>query len=75
MAQYCIGKLYKDPRQLWVVPSGQGKSRVAVIVAAIALTTGVSTKVHIVFKNEHLKIRDMADFEDLWMLLQFESEV
>lgn len=27
------------------------------------------SKVHIVFENEHLKNRDLRDFESLWVLL------
>lgn len=33
------------------------------------------TKVHIVFDNEHLKSRDLADFESLWILLGYEDKV
>lgn len=58
LAQYCIGKLYKCQRQLWVVPSGQGKSRIAATAAAIALLSGMFSKVHMVFENQQLLKRD-----------------
>jgi hypothetical protein len=63
LAQYCIGKLYGDAqRQLWVVPSGQAKSRIAASAAALALMSGAITKVHLVFESKHLLERDRSDF-------------
>lgn len=75
LAQYCVASLGKNHRQLWVVPSGQGKSRMAAITAAIALLVGMFTKVHFVFQYNHHSKRDEKDFEDYWELLQLESMV
>ena len=33
------------------------------------------TKVHIAFENEHLKARDLKDFESLWVLLNCKDKV
>lgn len=77
LAQYCIGKLYGDTqRQLWVVPSGQGKSRITASAAALALMSGAVTKVHLVFESKHLLERDRRDFGAYWLLLGYgESQV
>jgi hypothetical protein len=58
MAQYCIGQLTKRQRQLWSVPGGQGKSRIAATIAAIALMTGIVVKIYIVHETEQLMKRD-----------------
>ncbi|CDW85309.1 UNKNOWN [Stylonychia lemnae] len=64
LAQYCVAKLYSFiTRQLWVVLSGQGKSRISAGIAMTALLWGSVTKIHMVFPNEKLKERDMKDFE------------
>lgn len=68
-AQFVVGKLYSTQRQLCVVPSGQGKSRITATAAAIALTLDMFSKVHLVFENKHLMERDQQDFEDYWILL------
>ncbi len=73
LAQYCIAKLYKQQKQLWIVPSGQGKSRIIAMTAAIAILTGMYSKVHLVFSNEYLMERDRVEFEDLWMLTDVDT--
>lgn len=70
LAQYCIGKLYTCQRQLWVVPSGQGKSRIAATAAAIGLMCEMFSKVHMVFENQHLLQRDFVDY---WMMLGYDE--
>ena len=37
------------------------------------MTTMVD-RVHLIFDNEQLMMRDKADFEDLWILLGFDAE-
>jgi len=75
LAQYCIGALRKANRQLWSVPSGQGKSRIIAFATAIAINLEMFSKVHIAFENEHLRARDHADFESLWILLNCEDKI
>jgi hypothetical protein len=35
--------------------------------------SGMFNRVHIVFENEHLMMRDRADFESYWILLGYED--
>jgi preprotein translocase subunit SecA len=56
----------KQQRQLWCVPSGQGKSRISATAAAIAYMIGIVEKVHMVFENDHLMQRDKKDFNIYW---------
>ncbi|CDW79640.1 UNKNOWN [Stylonychia lemnae] len=73
LAQYCVAKLYSSRRQLWVIHSGQGKSRISASNAMITLLCGSVTRIHMVFPNEELKERDRADFQNLF-LFQTEGE-
>jgi len=55
------------------VPSGQGKSRISFSVAAVALKTGMFTKVQMLFLNKSLMKRDKDDFADITTLLDLED--
>jgi len=57
------------------VPSGDGKSRIIVFAALLGLKTDMFKKVHLVYANKHLMLRDKADFEDLWRLAQCQNRV
>ena len=74
LAQYCIGLLAKEPRQLWCVPSGQGKGRIEHTTALLALYLGMYSKVHIVYDCEQLKKRDTDDFDGYLGLIEGEVE-
>jgi hypothetical protein len=57
-AQYAAFSLKTYPKQLWCIPSGQGKSRTIVSITLILLLTKSTAKVHLVFDSEHLMKRD-----------------
>jgi hypothetical protein len=75
LAQYCIGQMFRNQRQLWCVPWGQGKSRISAALAAIALMTGIIGTIYIVHENNHLMERDQKDFQVYWTLLSINSTV
>lgn len=75
LSHYSVGALRKVERQLWCVPSGDGKTRIMPYTGVIALKTGMFQKVYLVFDNQHLMERDRADFEDLWRLAACEEKV
>jgi hypothetical protein len=52
-AQYAAFALASWRRQMWMIPSGQGKSRTLATIALILLLTNATTKVRIVFDSEH----------------------
>jgi hypothetical protein len=54
LAHYVIGGSRKVQRQLWRVPSGDGKSRIMVFAALLGLKTGIFKKVYLVYANKHL---------------------
>jgi hypothetical protein len=60
---------------LSIVPSGQGKSRIEAMCAAIEKLIRPSTKVHLVYENTHLMERDKANFELLWLFLDFNDGI
>ena len=70
LAHYIIGASRKVQRQLWCVPSGDGKSRIMAFACLLGLKTGMFKKVHFIYANKHLMERDKADFEDLWRLAE-----
>lgn len=59
-------------KQLWCIPSGQGKSRVLASTALILLLTGSTTKVHMVFDSEYLLKRDKTWFSAWWIFYALE---
>ena len=70
LAHYSIGASRRVERQLWCVPSGDGKSRIMAFNALLGLKTGMFKKVHLIYANKHLMERDKADFENLWRLAE-----
>lgn len=54
--------------------AGQGKSFVEKLIAYLLLATHSTTKVHLVYNNEHLLNRDKKTFEELIMLASLEEE-
>jgi hypothetical protein len=54
LAHYSIGASRKVEKQLWCVPSGDGKSRIMVFSALLGLKTGMFKKVHLLYANKHL---------------------
>ena len=68
IAQSAIEVLQKYPQQVLVVKGGQGKSRIAAMIAFIAVETGVAERVHMVYTNRILKEKDQDDFKQLWSI-------
>jgi len=65
-----VGLLDSHPRQIFVLPCGGGKSRVAASIALLLLTLRCSIKkIHLVYLNEVLKRKDAEDFQDLWAMM------
>jgi len=70
IAQAAFGLIDKYQRQLYVLPCGSGKSRVAATLALLLLGLKPKVKnVHIVYSNDILLRKDEEDFQDLWKLL------
>ncbi|CDW87650.1 UNKNOWN [Stylonychia lemnae] len=61
VAQYCIGLLKTYHRQMWCVPSGQGKGIIEHTLAVFALLLGFS-KVYIIYPFKQLCDRDADEF-------------
>lgn len=53
---------------MWMIPSGQGKSRTLAMITLILLLTGATTKVHLVCDTEHFMKRDQREFADWWKM-------
>jgi len=70
LAYYSTSASRRGKRQLWCVPSGDGKSRIMVFDALLGLKTGIFKIVHLIYANKHLVERDKADFEDLQRLAE-----
>jgi len=51
------------------VSGGQGKSRIAATIAAIALLTGIVVQIYIVHETKQLMMRDEQWFQIYWTLL------
>ena len=51
------------------MPGGQGKSRIAATIAAIALLTGIVVQIYIVHETKQLMMRDEQCFQIYWTLL------
>jgi preprotein translocase subunit SecA len=61
---------------MWVVPSGQGKSRIAATTAFIILQLCEDTpKVHLVFENQYLMERDRADFYSMFEMCDLAEKI
>ena len=74
-AQYAALMLREKYKQLWCIPSGQGKSRILATIALILLLAGSTTKVHLVYDSLHLMRRDRKEFADWWKLTGLETNV
>jgi len=58
-----VDLLDRYPRQIFVLPCGGGKSRVAASIALLLLTLNTTIKkIHMVFLNEVLKRKDKEDY-------------
>lgn len=67
-AQYAAFGLGNWKKQMWMIPSGQGKSRTLAMIALILILTNATTKVHIVCGSKHGKNRDQRQFACWWEL-------
>ena len=54
---------------------GTGKSRIIATTALAALLWTECTKVHLVFPNESLMMRDSEEFTEFWLLSSNEDKV
>jgi len=62
--------LDKHPRQIYVLPCGSGKSRVAATIALLLLILKTSVKkIYLIYLNDVLKKKDQEDFQDLWSMM------
>ena len=75
LAHYSIGASRRAERQLWCVPSGDGKSRIMAFSALLGLKTGIFKTIHLIYANKHLMKRDKTDFEDFWRLAECQDNV
>jgi hypothetical protein len=62
IAQCAVGIVSKCKKQMWSVQAGQGKGRIMAAIALILLMEKVTSKVHLVFDNQHLLQRDQQQF-------------
>ena len=70
IAQAAVSLLAQHHRQVFVLPCGAGKSRVAASIALLLLELDSKVKtVHIVYLNRLLMRKDEEDFNDLWSLI------
>ena len=70
IAQLATNLLDRHPRQIFVLPCGSGKSRVAATIALLLLGQNTRFKrVQMVYVNEALRRKDEEDFQDLWALM------
>ena len=68
IAQSALELLQKYPQQVHIVKGGQGKSRIAAMIAFIAIETGAAEKVHMIYTNKVLMEKDQNDFKQLWTI-------
>jgi len=70
IAQAAVDLLDRYPRQIFVLPCGGGKSRVAASIALLLLTLNTTIKkIHMVYLNEVLRRKDQEDYQDLWAMM------
>ena len=70
VAQAATSLLSQHKRQVYVLPCGAGKSRVAASIALLLLGLNPKVKaVHLVYLNEVLMKKDQEDFKDLWSMI------
>ena len=75
IAQSSIALLDKYPQQIHVIAGGQGKSRVAATMAFLAMQTRNFSKVHFVFTNNDLLMKDKSDYENLWTVTKLNDRI
>ena len=74
VAQYSLGQLAQNKRsQLWHIPPGQGKTRIAHCIGTSALLLGITTHVRMLSANKTLLDRDEGQFSDYWSLITRED--
>ena len=70
IAQAATSLITQYQRQVYVLPCGAGKSRVAASIALLLLGLNPKVKaVHLVYVNKVLMKKDQDDFKDLWSMI------
>jgi len=60
---------------MWIVPAGQGKSRITHSVALFLLLTGAAPHIYMVFSSERLMNRDLEEYAYFWKLAGLTDKV
>ena len=66
IAVYALASLNFKSKQIWVVPTGTGKSFVIATISMIATMQTLTRSIYIVIPNEKLRARDSNFFTPLW---------
>ena len=75
IAQICLQLTWSYHRQLHLVAGGQGKSRIAALIALLALLVKKFSKVHLVFTNQRLMQKDKSDFAEVFAIAGLTEQV
>ena len=62
-------------RQIWMLPSGSGKSRIIPSVGVYLLSCGLAQRVHVLIPGMGLCRRDRTEYADYWELAGFKHLV
>jgi hypothetical protein len=62
-------------KQAHVIPGGQGKSRVAAMIAFIALKSRKYEKVKMIYSSDRLKDKDKNDFANLFKTVNLDDKI
>jgi hypothetical protein len=60
---------------MWVVPAGQGKSRITHSIALFLLLTGAVPHIYMVFSSDRLMNRDLEEYTYFWKLAGLTDKV
>jgi hypothetical protein len=60
---------------MWVVPAGQGKSRITHSIALFLLLTGAASHIYMVFSSKRLMLRDLQEYTYFWDLAGLTDKV
>jgi len=60
---------------MWVVPAGQGKSRITHSIALFLLLTGAVSHIYMIFSSERLMSRDLEEYAYFWKLAGLTDKV
>jgi hypothetical protein len=60
---------------MWVVPAGQGKSRITHSIALFLLLTGAAPHIYMVFSSKRLMDRDLEEYTYFWKLAGLTDKV